>query len=523
MSIPDKEFFSYLPLSQRDKKWGLYVTGVGSIRTSPGGNYPPTQHPDVYHYIWPQRRVLTEYQLIYITHGEGEFESQAAGTMKMEAGNLVLTFPGDWHRYRPFPEVGWSEYWIGFNGLVADQLIERGFFSPSRPVLATQTNETIRHHCLLVLDRVRAELPGLQQILAADVMAILGAALAAVRIGTPDSQRAELIRNAKIKFPEVTEQPIQMGKLAESLALSSAHFRRIFKQYVGMSQDLKRLEDMGFELGNHSASHPYLLHLSTDQIREEIATVDRLFANHGLTKPISHAYPGGHHDRRCLKILKEFGYSAARRGNMIEFPILMEAGSGRAYHPYEDDPLLIPSALVRGPNSTVRDVAHAVEQAKDGKIAVLTFHGVPDVHPHCSTEPEEFEEYVDYLRDAKCTVIAFRDLAKYVDLRKRPADPYESISNRLGLTPTRLKCESLPNPRGVDSPRPRLSWISESTRRHQLQAAYQVLVASSRETLDADEGDVWDSGKVASNDAINVFFAGKALASGKNYWWKVRC
>ena len=58
----------------------------------------------------------------------------------------------------------------------------------------------------------------------------------------------------------------------------------------------------------------------------------------------------------------------------------------------------------------------AVEQAKDGKIAVLTFHGVPAVeHPWVNVAPEQFKTYMDYLRDSSCTVIALRDLAKYVD------------------------------------------------------------------------------------------------------------
>jgi len=62
------------------------------------------------------------------------------------------------------------------------------------------------------------------------------------------------------------------------------------------------------------------------------------------------------------------------------------------------------------------DFELAVEQAQDGKIAVLTFHGVPAVeHPWVDVSPEQFKTYMDCLRDNGCTVIALRDLAKYVD------------------------------------------------------------------------------------------------------------
>ena len=55
-----------------------------------------------------------------------------------------------------------------------------------------------------------------------------------------------------------------------------------------------------------------------------------------------------------------------------------------------------------------------------------------------------------------------------------------------------------------------------------MQSAYHVLVASSAESLHRGQGDVWDSGKVSSDDSIQVAYAGKRLASGQTCWWKVR-
>ncbi len=93
------------------------------------------------------------------------------------------------------------------------------------------------------------------------------------------------------------------------------------------------------------------------------------------------------------------------------------------------------------------------------------------------------------------------------------------------LAPVNLRVEWLRDPLGVEAEKPRLSWrVEESDEavRGQKQTKYRVLVAASAETLAKDSGDVWDSGEVASDETLNIEFAGKPLASGSAYFWKVR-
>jgi hypothetical protein len=90
------------------------------------------------------------------------------------------------------------------------------------------------------------------------------------------------------------------------------------------------------------------------------------------------------------------------------------------------------------------------------------------------------------------------------------------------LAVSRLRCEYLENPLGIDVAQPRLTWLVTSAERAQVQSAYQILVASSQANLDAGTGDVWDSGKVASNETALIPYAGKALQARTPYWWKVR-
>ena len=85
-----------------------------------------------------------------------------------------------------------------------------------------------------------------------------------------------------------------------------------------------------------------------------------------------------------------------------------------------------------------------------------------------------------------------------------------------------LRCEYLKDPMGIDVLKPRLSWQLVSTLRGQKQAAYQLLVASSRDQLEKNVGDLWDSGKVESDQSIHVEYAGKPLASRLRCFWKVR-
>jgi alpha-L-rhamnosidase len=89
----------------------------------------------------------------------------------------------------------------------------------------------------------------------------------------------------------------------------------------------------------------------------------------------------------------------------------------------------------------------------------------------------------------------------------------------------RLRCEYLVNPLGIDVLQPRLDWVlvgSSQTPRGTMQAAYQILVASSESALAQNQGDLWDTGKVASDQTAHIAYAGKPLISREACYWKVR-
>jgi hypothetical protein len=86
----------------------------------------------------------------------------------------------------------------------------------------------------------------------------------------------------------------------------------------------------------------------------------------------------------------------------------------------------------------------------------------------------------------------------------------------------RLRCEYRVNPLGIDAPAPRLSWILVAADRGARQTAYQILVASTAAVLAEDRGDLWDSGRVSSDQSNQLEYAGNPLRSSQQAFWKVR-
>jgi alpha-L-rhamnosidase len=98
----------------------------------------------------------------------------------------------------------------------------------------------------------------------------------------------------------------------------------------------------------------------------------------------------------------------------------------------------------------------------------------------------------------------------------------QQLSRERALAPIGLRCNNLKNPTGIDTSLPVFSWILNPISRGDGQAAYEILVASSRQNLARDNGDLWDSGRLYSSQSIEVSYAGKPLASGAFCFWKVR-
>jgi alpha-L-rhamnosidase len=86
---------------------------------------------------------------------------------------------------------------------------------------------------------------------------------------------------------------------------------------------------------------------------------------------------------------------------------------------------------------------------------------------------------------------------------------------------TNLRCEYRENPLGIDITQPRFSWKMKTDRRGAKQSAYHVLAASTQDQLTTGQANLWDSGKVTSDQSVHVVYAGEALKSRQRVYWKV--
>ncbi len=84
-----------------------------------------------------------------------------------------------------------------------------------------------------------------------------------------------------------------------------------------------------------------------------------------------------------------------------------------------------------------------------------------------------------------------------------------------------LRCESKTSPLGIDIPQPLLSWQLQSPQQGTMQSAYHILVASAPALLSQNRADIWDSGKIQSDQSTNIPYAGPPLASSQTCYWKV--
>jgi peptidoglycan/xylan/chitin deacetylase (PgdA/CDA1 family) len=170
-------------------------------------------------------------------------------------------------------------------------------------------------------------------------------------------------------------------------------------------EQIQQLDRSGFEVANHTKNHTHVTKMDKAQFVEELAYIENKSAELQISKPVTFAYPGYSTSPSAIETLKEKGYLFAR------------AGGSRPYGPNTDHPYLIPSYSTTGDDK--QRVINALQQAKDGKIVVLTVHGVPDTaHDWVSTPPELFEAYLKYLKENNYRVIALRDLSKYVNVEQ---------------------------------------------------------------------------------------------------------
>lgn len=171
-------------------------------------------------------------------------------------------------------------------------------------------------------------------------------------------------------------------------------------------EQIKSLNDAGFEIGNHTLGHGQLGATGLDGCLSGLMGIEKPCLAHHIAKPTTFCWPFYSVNNKFLPVLTENGYGFARGGHE------------RPYQPTLDNPLDAPSFTIVA-NTPAAAFSAALKQATPGRVVIFTFHGVPDSeHPAVGVDPARFAEMMQQLKDIPCTVMAMRDLAAYVDTAK---------------------------------------------------------------------------------------------------------
>jgi hypothetical protein len=249
--------------------------------------------------------------------------------------------------------------------------------------------------------------------------------------------------------------------------VSDAYLFRERKDWYMTWRQIRTMAEDGFEIGNHTRGHGQLSMTDVGGCQAYVWTLeDEMIANR-IPKPTTFcwpfydvnpkfypllsstfavfpapempAFPGvfarsrefwntrftqvASRKSRNMRFFGHFGKPYLQKMAKVELSswgyIFARGGHSRVYRPAVDNPFDVPSFAVGGVGMTMEGFISAVQQATAGRVVVLCFHGVPDMeHAGVGTDPDLFEDMVQYLKDNNYRVIAMRDLAEYIDVEK---------------------------------------------------------------------------------------------------------
>ena len=227
----------YMLASDRDALWGLTVSTVGYEDIKPREPYPTKGHADGYYFNVDKGRILNEYQLLYNPEGEGWFESTHCQKTRLKAGDMFLLFPGEWHTYHPNPNTGWKSRWIGFKGRNMDDRVKAGFLNPEKPIYHVGYSNDIETLYKRAYEAAVEEAAFSQQVMAGIVNHLIGMMYSLERnieLGKNHLQ-VDMVNKARMLIRESLESDLTIQQIAEDLSVSYSNFRKLFKEYTGLS------------------------------------------------------------------------------------------------------------------------------------------------------------------------------------------------------------------------------------------------------------------------------------------------
>lgn len=236
-----RNYSKYLLSGGLEEKWGFFVTTVGYTKIDTNQEYPVNnQHPDTHKFDWNRGRVLDGYYLVFISGGEGVFESAKTEPANLKEGTCFLLFPGIWHRYKPLSQSGWEEYWVGFKGSYPEDLMEN--FDPENPFVQTGRSDTLLKLFHALIECVQQANPGYHQAITGIALQILAYVHAISKYHELNiSNTAKLVEEAKFLLRESIGASSSVEHIWAKLPAGYSKLRKDFKTHTGLSPNQYQL------------------------------------------------------------------------------------------------------------------------------------------------------------------------------------------------------------------------------------------------------------------------------------------
>jgi len=235
MTLPTPAYFRYFATGPEARRWGLALTAAGYTRIPAGSPYPPNSHPADHALAWERGRVLEALQIVFISAGQGWFESEATGSRVVEPGMAFLILPRTWHRYRPNPATGWTESWLEVQGPTVENLVRARIFSAVTALRVIDPAAGLDEALEAVHVRARIAGPGFNPESAAAALGVLAAWEKAGRIQPARSRISSAILQAERLLADQISEPVNVEAIARRLGIGYSHFRRAFKAHTGFA------------------------------------------------------------------------------------------------------------------------------------------------------------------------------------------------------------------------------------------------------------------------------------------------
>ncbi len=223
-------------ISTQSPSWGIDILTIGHNVHRARSQYPDHNHPNQYFFNWNEGRVLNEFQLVYITNGQGIFESRTTAPTLVEGGTAFLLYPGVWHRFKPSDGTGWEEFWVGFRGHYADYLMRQECFDPCRPLINISFRLELLSVFTRLIDTLKYEGTAYQQIATCQIIQLLGLVYSsALSSHTSQNRRQQIVYEVRYQVHGNWERSIDFKELAKERNVSYVWLRKAFKDVMGVA------------------------------------------------------------------------------------------------------------------------------------------------------------------------------------------------------------------------------------------------------------------------------------------------